>query len=127
MDKNEYYKKMFFIAALWNCILGILMILISLAAPSTAKDFGMEVPPSWFFFHFMWFFVFLFGLLFFATSRDLEKYHGLAPIFVLEKFGAFLLSLVYYLMGHMNEGGLLIAIGDLIFGILYLEYWVKFK
>ncbi len=46
MDKNEYYNRMFLIAALWNWIIAIIMILISIFSPSTAKDFGMEVPPT---------------------------------------------------------------------------------
>ena len=127
MNKNAYYKNMFLIAALWNWILAIIMYLLSIAAPSSAKDFGMDVPPSWFFFHFMWFFAFLIGIFFFVTSRDLEKYHGLAPIFVLEKVGAFLLSLAYYVVGGINEAVMLITTVDLIFGILFLEYWLKFE
>jgi len=127
MDKNAYYKKMFLIAALWNWIFSISMILLSIATPSIAEDFGVEIPLTWFFFHLMWFFAFLFGLLFFVTGRNLEKYHGLAGIFVIEKVGAFLIGLAYYLMGDINEAGLLIVIGDLIFGMLFLEYWIKFE
>ena len=127
MDKNAYYKKMFLIAALWNWILAIIMILLSIAAPSSAKDFGMEIPLTWFFFQSFWFFVFLFGILFFATSQNLEKYHGLASIFVLEKVGIFIITLVYYLMGDVNEAAFSMVIVDLIFGILFLEFWLKFK
>jgi hypothetical protein len=57
----------------------------------------------------------------------MEKYHKFASIFVLEKVGVFIIALIYYMMGHFNEGGLLIAIGDLIFGILFLEFLVNFK
>lgn len=127
MDKNEYYNHMFLIAALWNWIIAIIMILISIFSPSTAKDFGMEVPPTWFFYHLMWFFVFLIGILFFVIGRDLEKYHGLIFIFVIEKLGAFLISLAYYLIGDVNEGGLLVGVVDLIFGILFIEFLIKYK
>jgi hypothetical protein len=127
MNKNDYYKKMFLIAALWNWIIAILMTLLSLALPSITKDFGMDIPLTWFFFHLLYFLVFLFGILFFVTGRELEKYHSLASIFVLEKVGAFIIVLAYYLIGDFNEGALLIGIGDLIFGILFLEYWIKFE
>lgn len=127
MDKNAYYKKMFLVAALWNWIIAIIMILLSIASPSSAKDFGMEIPPTWFFFQMLYFAAFLFGILFFVTGQNLEQYHGLASIFVIEKVGVFIIALAYYLMGDFNEGGLLIALGDLIFGILILEFWVKFK
>jgi len=71
--------------------------------------------------------VFLIGLFFYVTGRNLEKYHGLAPIFVLEKVGAFIIVLLYFLLGEINVAGLVIGIGDLIFGILFLEYWLKFE
>ena len=127
MDKNDYYKHMFLIAALWNWIISVIMILISIALPSTARDFGMEIPLTWFFYHLMWFFVFIIGILLFVISRDLEKYHGLIFIFVIEKLGVFLIGLAYYLMGDVNEGGLLVGVVDLIFGILFLEYLIKIK
>ena len=127
MDKINYYKYMFVIAALWNWVIAVIMILLTIVSPSSTKDFGMKVPPTWFFFHMLYFFVFLFGLFFYVTSRDMEKYHKLASIFVLEKVGVFIIALIYYMMGHFNEGGLLIAIGDLIFGILFLEFLVNFK
>ncbi len=127
MDKNVYYKNMFIVAALWNWILAIVMVLLSIAVPSMAKDFGVEIPASWFFFHMMWFFAFLIGLLFFATGRNLEKYHGLSGIFILEKVGAFLIGLAYYLIGEINVAGLLIVVVDLIFGFLFIEYWLKFE
>ena len=127
MDKNDYYNHMFLIAALWNWIIAVVMILISIVSPSSAKDFGLEVPPTWFFFHLMWFFVFLIGILLFAIGRNLEQYHGLVIIFVIEKVGAFLIGLAYYLMVEVNEGGLLVGIVDLIFGILFLEFLINFK
>ena len=127
MDKNQYYKHMFLIAALWNWIIAVIMVLLSIVLPSSARDFGMEVPPTWFFYHLMWFFVFVIGILLFVISRDLEKYHGLMFIFVIEKVGVFLIGLAYYLIGDVNEGGLLIGVVDLIFGILFIEFLINFK
>ena len=127
MDKNSYYKNMFLVAALWNWILAVVFILLSILSPSSAEDFGIDIPPTWFFAHAFYFFVFLFGLLFYVTGRSLEKYHGLAPIFVLEKVCAFIIVLLYFLIGEVNVAVLVIGIGDLIFGILFLEYWLKFE
>ncbi len=127
MDKNSYYKNMFLVAALQNWILAVVFILLSILSPSSVGDFGMDIPPTWFPTHLASFLAFLFGLFFYVTGRNLEKYHGLAPIFVLEKVGAFIIGLLYILIGEMNAAGLVIGIGDLIFGILFFEYWLKFE
>ena len=127
LDKNQYYKYMFLIAAAWNWIIAIVMFLLSVLAPSSAEDFGTEIPPTWFFFESMFFFVFLFGLLFYVTAKNLEKYHALATIFVIEKVGIFIVSLVFFLIGDINIASFLIAVGDLIFGILFLEFLANFE
>ena len=128
MDKNSYYKYMFIVAALYNWIMAVVFILLSILSPSSVEDFGVDIPPTWFFAHAFYLFVCLFGLLFYVTGRSLEKYHGLAPIFVLEKVGAFITGLLYFLMGETNAAAFVIgAIGDLIFGILFFEYWLKFE
>lgn len=118
---------MFLIAPIWNIIITIAFVLLSILSPSSAKDFGVAIPPSFMWYHAMYFFVFLFGLLFYVTSRNLEKYHDLATIFVVEKFGAFFLFLIYFILGEFNILGLPIIIIDLVFGILFLEFWLKFK
>ena len=117
---------MFLISAIWNWIIAIVMFLISVLAPSSAEDFGTEIPPTWYFFESMFWFVFLFGLLFYVTAKNLEKYHDLATIFVAEKVGIFIITLVFLLIGDINIAGFLIAVGDLIFGILFLEFLIKF-
>jgi len=118
---------MFIVAALWNWILAVVFILLSILSPSSAEDLGMDIPPTWVFAHGFYFLVFLIGLFFYVTGRNLEKYHGLAPIFVLEKVGGFITILLYFLIGEINAAVLVVGIADLIFGILFFEYWLKFE
>ena len=127
MDKNSYYKYLFLIAALWNWVIAIMFMLIPILSPSSAADFGTEIPPTWYFAEGFFWFVFLFGLLFYVTAKNLEKYHDLATIFVAEKVGIFIISLVFFLIGDINIDTLLITVGDLIFGILFLEFLIKFE
>ena len=127
MDKNSYYKYMFLIAALWNWVIAIMFMLMPILSPSTAADFGTEIPPTWYFVEGFFWFVFLFGLLFYATAKNLEKYHDLAIIFVAEKVGIFIISLVFFLIGDINIDAFVITVVDLIFGILFLEFFIKFE
>ena len=127
MDKNSYYKYLFLIAALWNWVIAIMFMLLPILSPSSAADFEMEIPPTWYFVEGFFWFVFLFGLLFYATAKNLEKYHDLAIIFVAEKVGIFIISLVFFLIGDIGIDAFLITVGDLIFGILFLEFLIKFK
>ncbi|MHA2182788.1 MAG: hypothetical protein ACXAAH_15315 [Promethearchaeota archaeon] len=60
------------------------------------------------------------------TSRNLEKYHDIAVFFVIEKFIFFFIPFIYFLLGDINFLALTVFIVDLIFGALYLEFWLKF-
>jgi len=127
MEKNTYYKYLFLIAALWNIIISILLVLILMISPNSAKLFGVAVPPSFIWAYSFFFFVFLFGLLFYLTSRNLEIYQKLANIYVVEKVGIFLIFLIYLILGDINFLGFSLSIGDLIFGILFLEFSINYK
>ncbi len=127
MEKNTYYKYLFLIAALWNLIIGIVFVLVLIVSPNSATLFITALPPSFIWAYSFFFFVFLFGLLFYLTSRNIEKYQKLANIYVVEKFGVFVIFLIYLLLGDIKFIAFSLTIVDLIFGILFLEFSINYK
>ncbi len=127
MNKYNYYKILFYVAASWNWFAGIMFLLISLLAPDMTSLFGMERPPSFVWFHLVVAMVLLFGIFFFMTSRNLEKYHDIALFFVVEKFIFFSLPFIYFFLNELNIYVVLIVGVDLFFGVLFLEFWMNFN
>jgi len=126
LEKNQYYKLLFLIGAIWNWGAGVIFLILTIFIPSSIELFGAEIPPTFIWFHIILALVLLFGLFFFMTSRNLEKYHDIVIFFVIEKFIFFFIPLIYFLVGDINFLALTIFIVDLIFGCLYLEFWLKF-
>jgi hypothetical protein len=127
LEKNLYYKLLFLIGAIWNWGAGIIFLILSIFIPSSIEIFGAEIPSTFIWFHIILALVLLFGLFFFMTSRNLEKYHDIAVFFVIEKFIFFFIPFIYFLLGDINFLALTVFIIDLIFGCLYLEFWLKFS
>jgi len=126
LEKNQYYKLLFLIGAIWNWGAGAIFLILTIFIPSSIELFGAKIPPTFIWFHIIIALVLLFGLFFFMTSRNLEKYHDIVIFFVIEKFIFFFIPLIYFLVGDINFLALTIFIVDLIFGCLYLEFWLKF-
>ena len=126
LEKNQYYKLLFLIGAIWNWGAGAIFLILTIFIPSSIELFGAKIPPTFIWFHIIIALVLLFGLFFFMTSRNLEKYHDIVIFFVFEKFIFFFIPLIYFLVGDINFLALTIFIVDLIFGCLYLEFWLKF-
>ncbi|MEM2142338.1 MAG: hypothetical protein QXQ81_03695 [Candidatus Thorarchaeota archaeon] len=123
MDRHNYHRMLFLIAALWNWILAILF----LSLPRISMDYfylaGPIIPARE---NMIWFdafmgLVFAFGLGFFIVSRNEKEKHGLIMIASFEKTWVFVVGLLYFLFMQATPTLLLVVTGDLIFGILFLE------
>ena len=91
MDKKQYYKYMFLCAGLWNSVVGLIFLLVSIIMlPTLAASYDMEIPPSSFFIHGFLVLVIIIGIGFFIVSRDISKNHGIAQMSVIEKFLIFI-------------------------------------
>ena len=119
---------MFLSAAFWNFIVGTINFLLTILMLSTAANLlGLEIPPNLFFIHGFILFIIIIGIGLLIVSFDITKNHGIAQMCVIEKFIMFFLALVYFIIGTFNFILLLIAIVDLIYGIIFLEFLVNIK
>ncbi|NVM04173.1 MAG: hypothetical protein HWN67_17710 [Candidatus Helarchaeota archaeon] len=126
MEKDNYYKYLFLIAALWNIILGTLFFLMSITDPSAVFPTEIII-PSLFPIHGLISLVIAYGIGYFLVSRDIDQNHGIVIIGIIGKLLIFLCSVVYYGLGELQLLNLLIGIGDLIFACLFIEFLIYKK
>ncbi|MFW9771299.1 MAG: hypothetical protein ACFFBY_09060 [Promethearchaeota archaeon] len=128
MDREKYYRYMFLSGALWNWVIGILFVLLTLFfLPLAAHFLGISIPPSLLFMHGFLVFVVLIGIVLYIISKDITKNRGIVQICVIEKFSLFILFLIYFIMGDFNIIFFIPVIVDLIYGILFLEFLLNYK
>ena len=119
---------MFLIAAIYNWIAGVsIMILSIFFLPLTMSITEMEAPPTLVFVHSFLAFIIVFGIGFCLVSIDIDKYHAIAIIGVIEKYVAVLIWAIYIIIGEAGTFALSIIIGDFIFGCLFLEFLINRK
>jgi hypothetical protein len=127
MEKKEYYKYLYLLAAIWNWIVAISLLLLSFVTPDVMISFGVDIPPSLVFLQMLFVLVGIFGVGFFIIYRDIESNHGIVQMSVLEKLLFFLVFLIYFIIGDVGILVLLLVTVDLIFGILFIEFLLNFK
>jgi len=127
MEKKQYYKNMFLIAAIWNWLVGLTCLILSLVYPESITLFGVQMPPSLSFLQILFILISIFGVGFYIVHRDIDRNHGIVQMSVLEKVSFFLVFLIYFIIGHVNALVLLLVIVDLIFGILFIEFLLNVK
>ena len=122
MERQSYHKKMYTIAAIWNWILAISFLILpridigffSLAGP-------MDPPNTLLWFDSFFGFVFLFGIGYYFISKSTTENHGLIKMVIIEKFWVFIITLYYFFILEASVLAIGVAIGDLLFGILFIE------
>ncbi|MFW9990475.1 MAG: hypothetical protein ACFFD4_00305 [Candidatus Odinarchaeota archaeon] len=128
LNKENYYKYLFLIGAVWNVILGLAFILTSIFMLETGFDlFGVIVPSSLMFYHLFFGAVIIFGVGYYLVSVDLDKNHGVVIIGVIAKIWVFVITGYYFFIGDINILGVAPAVGDLIFAILFIEFLVNYE
>jgi hypothetical protein len=113
---------MYIIAAIWNWILAIGFLILPRIDIGYFAIAGPVDPPN----TMLWFdsffgLVFAFGLGFYLISRSTKENHGLIQIAVFEKTWVFVMGLIYFLLGQASIWVIVVVIGDLLFGLLFLE------
>lgn len=128
MDRKKYYKYMFLSGALWNWLIAILFIFLTLFfLPIAASLLGILIPPSLLFMHGFLIFIFLIGIGLYIVSKDITKNRGIVQLCLIEKFSLFILFVIYFILGDFNILLFLPVIIDLIYGLLFLEFLVNYK
>jgi len=128
LEKKHYHKWLFLVAAIWNWIIGLLFIIVSILAMLLAATlFEIAIPPSLVFIHTFFGFVFVFGFGFYFVSIDINNNRGIVKMAVIEKLFVFIVFLFYFIVGDLNFLGVIPVIIDLIFGCLFIEFLLNYK
>jgi hypothetical protein len=127
MEKKEYYKYLFLLAAIWNWIVTVSFLILSFVAPDILSLFGVEIPPSLVFLQMLFVLIGIFGFGFFLVYLDSENNHGIVQMAILEKISFFVVFLIYFIFGDVGILVLMLVIVDLIFGLLFIEFLLNFK
>jgi len=128
LERSSYHKNMYTIAAIWNWILAVGFLILpridigyfSLAGP-------MDPPPTLLWFDSFFGLVFAFGLGFYFISKSTTENYGLIQISIFEKTWVFVMGLGYFLLGQASLMVAIVVIGDLLFGLLFLEDLLAIK
>ncbi len=128
MERKKYYKYMFLSGAIWNLAVGIIFFLGTIFMLSyLASNYDLKIPPSLVFVHGFLMLVFIVGIGLFVVSTEVTKYRNIVIMFILEKFLAFIIFIAYFIKGDYNFLLVIPVIIDLIYGCLFLEYFINVK
>jgi len=124
MPKEDYYKKMFFIGALWNWSVSLSF---ALGYKILFPLFGMNLPNYLVFFMMFLGLVFVYGIGYFWVSRDINKNHDIVRMGIIGKLIVFVALLWAWLAGEVPV--ILVGAGiiDLIFTILFIKFLNTYK
>ena len=119
MSKEGYYKKMFFIGAIWNWVA---TLTFAIGWKFLFPLFGMASPNYLVFYMLFLGLCFVYGIGYFWVSRDISSNHGIVRMGIIGKLLVFAGFLIAWVMGEVP----LIIVGsgvvDLIFAILFIEF-----
>ncbi len=120
-SRERYHKTMFFIGALWNWGLSLLFISLSIINKQLLSPFLNNIPESMMCFYAFSAAVFIFGMGYYWTSKDVQRNRDIIKMGILGKITVFALFLTYTIFGEVTLMGLMAAIVDLVFAGLFVE------
>ena len=121
MDRAKYHRLMYLVAAIWNWVLAITFLVLPRIDIDYFSLAGDTIPPTLLWFDCFMGLVFAFGIGFFLVSLDPQKNHGLVKIAAFEKVWVFVIGFSYFLVGEASLLLVGVVVGDLIFGLLFIE------
>lgn len=127
MDKENYYKYMFIISGIYNCLNATIFITVSLAMPDIFPLFGVAVPISNVWLHLSLILIAIFGIGYFIVATNLKENHGIIIIGTISKLCFFVITLIYWILGDLGIIIVLLGSVDILFAILFIEFLFKYK
>lgn len=112
---------MYSFAAIWNWVLAITFLVLPRIDISYFSLAGDTIPPTLLWFDCFMGLVFAFGIGFYLVSLNPAKNHGLVKIAAFEKVWVFVIGISYFLIGEASLILVGVVLGDLIFGLLFIE------
>jgi hypothetical protein len=122
MPKTEAgYRTLFFIAALWNLVLGFIFLVFF---SQLMNLFGMPTSPQELTaFHQMAILLaMVYGIGYYMVSRELYSHNGIVILGIIGKLAVFFLFLYHVLFSGLHFLIFLVGVGDLIFSLLFLKF-----
>lgn len=124
MLKQDYYKKMFFVGAIWNWAA---TLPFALGYKILFPLFGMKLPDYLVFFMMFLGLAFVYGLGYFWVSQDIHKNHGIVKMGIIGKLIVFVALSWAWMAGEVPVILVGPGIADLIFAILFIEFLNTYK
>ncbi|MFW9806341.1 MAG: hypothetical protein ACFFFK_06390 [Candidatus Thorarchaeota archaeon] len=121
MERERYHRLIFLCAAFWNWILAIIFWVLPRIDMNYFLAVGLEIPNSMLWFDSFMGLVFVFGIGFYIVSTNLKENHGLIIMACFEKTTVFIIPTLWFLFGQASLWVVLVAAGDLFFGLLFIE------
>lgn len=118
MLKEAYYRKLFFVAALWNWVAGIPFLF---AYRPILRLMGETVPEPPIYLVIMTFLIILFGWGFFLVSRNLAN-RDIVKMGAVGKLVVFSIALACAIKGDIQWTSLGLFIVDPVFAVLFIEF-----
>jgi hypothetical protein len=124
MDRKLYYKRLFFIGAIWNWGAGLLFFFWSDPIYSFFNMKTINYPGVM---QLAMALVFVFGIGYYWVSKDISMNHDIVKLGIIAKTIVFLVFSYHTLIGNMPPQLGLSGVVDLIFAILFLEFLMNVK
>ncbi len=132
MNKEKYYKYMFFSGVIYNLGAGLLFALLPIFVDGFLPFFGIENPPSFIFIHLMILLVYGYALAYYIAMKDLPNARSTALVGGIFKILFFLTGVIYFILSLVTPVSgcnwimVLILTPDLIQGIMFLEFYFNY-
>jgi hypothetical protein len=124
MDRKSYYKRLFFIGAIWNWGAGVLFFFWSDPIFSFINMKAINYPGIM---QLAMVCVFTLGIGYYWVSKDISVNHDIVKLGIIAKTLVFLVFSYHTLIGNMPlQLGLSGAV-DLVFAVLFLEFLMNMK
>ncbi|MBD3160225.1 MAG: hypothetical protein GF309_15715 [Candidatus Lokiarchaeota archaeon] len=127
MNKENYYRWLFTIGAVFNWFMAVSFLVGSVAIPDIFVLFGTANPPTLFFLHALLGLIFVYGIGYFIVGQDIHKNRGIVWLGVLSKLSFFGSCVIYFLLGDLTF--MIVAFGsfDFFFAVLFLEFIINYE
>lgn len=129
MSKALYYKYMFMVAGIGYILAAIIFAVLAPSVPAFLPFFlGLgTVSQIWIWLYSYLLVIMSLGFMYFLVGLDITKNHLVISAGMLFKISQFIIWLVIYLMDLSNLPLLIVAVVDLVFAVLFIEFFVNFK
>ena len=124
MPREEYYKKMFFIGAIWNWVA---TLTFAIGWKFLFPLFGMAFPNYLVFYMMFLGLAFVFGIGYFWVSRDISLNHDIVRMGIIGKMIVFVSMLLAWIGGEIPMIVVGSGVVDLIFAILFIEFLMTYR